>query len=117
MAADCQGLFTKHNLLAIPLAISIDIFLRSRQLFYRWALACLVIGSGLLILTILLQGTDFLYQITAPRGFDVKRLVSWLAEFGPGMAISLLLTVPWLVQAVKDQTTRILPLYLVISIV
>ena len=112
----CFGIFVKHNLMPIPIAISIDILLRSRKDFLKWFLACMAIGVGFLAMITIYLGHDFLYQLTALRGYDFGRIVTWPTRLGPALFITLLLTTPGLLQMTKRRFGRVIFLYLAISI-
>lgn len=59
--------FTKHNLVAIPLAISLDLALRSPRRLLLWLAACAGSALGFLVLTKLVAGGDFLGHLLSPR--------------------------------------------------
>jgi len=55
----CLGGFTKHNLIAVPAAVAIDLLLRSRKAFFTWAGAMVLFAGFLTGLTILIDGRYF----------------------------------------------------------
>jgi hypothetical protein len=66
------GGFTKHNLIAIPAAISFDILWNNRRVFWVW---CCFAGATLLALTglaYLIAGGDFLTELLAPRAIAIN---------------------------------------------
>jgi hypothetical protein len=111
----CLGIFTKHILLPVPIAISVDIILRSRKEFLKWIMECFVISSGLLIFTLMFLGHEFIYQLIAPRGFDINELIIWKDRVGIPLVTSILLTIPGLYHIINNDKT--IPMYLLFSIV
>ena len=61
------GGFCKHNLVAIPLAITIDLALRSPRRLVLWLAACAGLAVGFLGLTKLVAGGDFIGHLLSPR--------------------------------------------------
>jgi hypothetical protein len=66
----CSALFTKHLLVSVPVAITLDLFFRNRKAFWHFVLAGTVIFSLLLAATWLYWGdyfvTDFLALLNRP---------------------------------------------------
>lgn len=112
----CLALFTKHNLLPIPLAVFLDILQRSRREFFKWALVILVISGILLILITLALGSGFIDHMKASRGYDPQLIITWLTRLGPGLLIILVMTIPWLTTTVSNKQSRVIPFYLVFSL-
>lgn len=63
------ALFTKHNLAAIPLAITLDLAIRSPLRLPFWLATCASVAAGLLGLTQLIAGGAFLEHLLSPRVF------------------------------------------------
>lgn len=63
------GCFVKHNLLAIPLAITFDIAIRSPRRLLFWLGCCTGLTLGCLGLTYLVAGGDFIDHLLSPRIF------------------------------------------------
>jgi hypothetical protein len=61
--------FTKHNLPAIPIAITLDLALRSRRHLPFWLAACTGLAAILWGLTVLGAGGSFLAHVLQPRTF------------------------------------------------
>lgn len=61
------GGFTKHNLIALPVAISVDVLCHSRRLFLIWCCFLGTIVFALSGLTYVIAGGDFLHELLAPR--------------------------------------------------
>jgi hypothetical protein len=63
------GGFVKHNLVAIPLAITFDIALRSPRRLPFWIGCCAAFAAGAVGLTYLVAGGAFLDHLLSPRLF------------------------------------------------
>jgi hypothetical protein len=63
------GGFVKHNLVAIPLAITIDLAIRSPRRLPFWMGCCAGLGIGFLELTYLIGGGTFIDHLLSPRIF------------------------------------------------
>jgi hypothetical protein len=71
----CLGGFTKHNLLAFPAAVAIDLLFRSRRSFLTWA-GAMVLSAGLLTgATLLIDGRYFPLHLMGGGG---GRAYSWM---------------------------------------
>lgn len=64
----CLGGFTKHNLLALPFAVAIDLLLRSWRSFVTWASAMLVSAGLLTAATMLVDGRYFFTHLLGGGG-------------------------------------------------
>ena len=113
----CLGLFTKHSLLPVPIAITLDILINSRKDFFKWIAVCLAISGSFLALISITLGSELIYQVLAPRGFDPQNIIVWMSRLGFPMFINLLLTLPWLYYAGKNKINIIAPMYMLISII
>jgi hypothetical protein len=61
--------FTKHNLVAIPVAITLDLAIRSPRKLPFWLVACSCSAIALLGLTKLIAGGTFFEHLLSPRTF------------------------------------------------
>jgi hypothetical protein len=61
--------FTKHNLVAIPLAITLDLAIRSPRRLLFWLLCCTGLAAGFLGLTQIVAGGSFIDHLLSPRIF------------------------------------------------
>jgi hypothetical protein len=68
--------FTKHNLVAIPIAITLDLAIRSRRHLPFWLAACAGLAAIFWALTVLGAGGSFLAHVLQPRTF-----AWWSVEF------------------------------------
>jgi hypothetical protein len=63
------GAFVKHNVVAIPIAITLDIAIRSPRRLFLWLGCCAGLALGCLGFTYLLAGGTFLDHLLLPRIF------------------------------------------------
>jgi hypothetical protein len=64
------GGFVKHNLVAIPAAIALDLALRSPRRLLFWLGSCVGFAACFLVLTQLLAGGEFIGHVLSPRVYD-----------------------------------------------
>jgi hypothetical protein len=79
------GLFTKPHLVAIPLAITIDLAVRAPRRLPLWFGSCAAVTFSLFGLTQVVAGGDFLSHLFSPRVFTVYHayyhLMKYLLKF------------------------------------
>ncbi|MBV9816544.1 MAG: hypothetical protein JO229_12420 [Alphaproteobacteria bacterium] len=63
------GGFVKHNLVAIPAAVTLDLAIRAPRQLLFWMGCCTGFGGGFLALTQLVAGNDFIDHLLSPRIF------------------------------------------------
>ena len=63
------GGFIKHNLVAIPVAITLDLAIRSPRRLPFWLASCAGFATGFLGLTQIVAGGDFVDHLMSPRLF------------------------------------------------
>lgn len=73
----CLGGFTKPNLIAFPMAVAIDLLIRSRRSFVTWAGAMLVSAGLLALLTVLVDGRYFLNHLMGGGGRAYSYHQAW----------------------------------------
>ena len=61
------GGFVKHNLIAIPIAITLDLAIRSPRRLLFWIVSCAGFATGFLGLTQIVAGGDFIDHLLSPR--------------------------------------------------
>ncbi len=64
------GGFIKHNLVAIPAAIGLDLAIRSPRRLLFWLTSCVGFATGFLGLTQIVAGGDFVDHLLSPRIFS-----------------------------------------------
>lgn len=72
------SIFIKHNLIVLPLAISIDLFFSSKKLFVKWIFIFVSIGLFAMLLAQYLTGNHFLSSILSSREYSVAMLLQLL---------------------------------------
>jgi hypothetical protein len=111
------GLFVKHNVLSLPLAITLWLLIDDRKALIRWLVSAAAIGIAGLALCIALYGTAFLEQLVGSRttSFDV------LIRVGRDWGLQIL---PFLLAAVvgaflwrRGAHGRFVGIYLAVSLV
>jgi len=90
------GGLTKHNLIPLPLSMTVWLFLNDCRSFKRWILISLVLLSGLFISAYVFYGTDFFSALlNTPRRFVPYKLISmlryWMLPLTPLFGAALLL--------------------------
>jgi hypothetical protein len=110
------GGFTKHNLIAIPAAISFDILWNNRRVFWVW---CCFAGATLLALTgltYLVAGGDFLTELLAPRAIaiDIHRHAQ---KFAISFKLPLLIAIVFLVRSLPPGEAPLLRSWGIVSLV
>ena len=84
--------FTKHNLVAIPIAITLDLAIRSRGRLLFWLAACAGLAVGFWGLTVLGAGGSFLAHVLQPRAFAWGSVELHLLRFLAIFAAPIMLT-------------------------
>lgn len=114
------GLFTKHNLIALPLAIMIDVFLQSRKDFIRFTMYFTLIIILFIISVCLISGHDFLNQLfllESSRTFSLSRLVLKVNDFCKNMQLPLLAVVLLIIFASNRKNINIFLQYFLIAFI
>ena len=111
------ALFTKHNLIAVPAAISIDLLLRSRWDFLKWFLYLSLFIAAFTTLTFIFAGPGFIDQVIAGRYISIQKMFAQTRQFGTFALIPLLASIVWCAKAWKNRDERVLILWLFFSIV
>ena len=75
------GAFVKHNVVAIPLAITFDLAIRSPRRLPFWFACCAGLAAGCLGLTYLVAGGDFIDHLLSPRLFAWHGVRYHLAKY------------------------------------
>jgi 4-amino-4-deoxy-L-arabinose transferase-like glycosyltransferase len=107
------ALFTKHNLIAVPAAITIDLLFRSRRDFSKWILFVSIFVATFTILTFLFAGPGFFDQVFAGRYISIQKMLTQTRQFATFSLIPLVASIIW---CIKNPQYRILILWLFLSI-
>ncbi len=112
------GLFIKHILLPVPIAITADLLLCHRRSLFKWIGYFVLLLGSFTIITQMTCGADFLNQLSVGRGYSWERFVSVGRHFGIRLVAPLAIAIPWGVYAFfKEKRLRITSVYLLFSIV
>lgn len=111
------SLFTKHNLIAVPAAISIDLLFRSKRNFLQWILSVSIFTAVFAIVTIVVAGPGFIDQVIAGRYLSIQKMFAQARQFATFMLIPLLASIVWCVKAWRNSDERVLILWLFFSLV
>jgi len=79
----------KHNLINVPIAISLFIFFRHRHLFIYWTCLCCILLTLSLLVIFSLYGEHFLHSFISERSFSFYRLFARSELYLNGLAIPL----------------------------
>jgi hypothetical protein len=109
--------FTKHNLVAIPAAVTIDILINKRPRFALW---CGFAGGVLALfvgLTYLVAGGDFLNEILAPRVLSLAQMKYHPQKFAIAFKIPVLLAAIYLARTLPSYQGVLLRAYAAIALI
>ncbi len=109
--------YVKHNLVAIPLAITIDLALRSPRRLIFWVACCAGSGAALLGLTQLVAGGSFVDHLLSPRLFAWHGVHYHLMKYLRLFKYPLLTVVVFARQVFLTDRRLVLGIYGLISIV
>jgi hypothetical protein len=113
----CLAGFTKHNLVAFPLAMTLDLLFRSRRKFALWAATAGVTVSLFAALTLWVDGPYAIQHLLSPRRYLVSRTVFLLGIFLRLFLPALALSAVWCLSSIRRPMARFLGLALAISLV
>ena len=108
------ALFTKHNLIAVPAAISLDLLFRSRRDFLKWILLISIFIIVFAILMFVVAGPGFFDQVLAGRYISIQKMLTQTRQFATFSLIPLVASIIW---CIKNPQHRVLILWLLFSIV
>jgi Dolichyl-phosphate-mannose-protein mannosyltransferase len=89
------ALFTKHSLMALPLAVAVQLFLTNRKHLLTWLIAGAVVGFGLLAVTFLTGGPYFFTDLLLPRIHGWDLLMANVAFYLMFFQVPLVATLVW----------------------
>jgi hypothetical protein len=94
--------FIKHNIIAMPLAVTTWLYCHDRRTFWRWLRFCLGLLAAGLALCAGLYGRDFFTQLMLPREYSFLNI---LIDLGRMQAYVVPLVV-WILFAVQFRSDR-----------
>ena len=104
--AFCFAGFAKQTLLAFPMAVALDLILRSRKLFAVWAGSMLAFAAAFTVLSILVDGKYFLAHLTLHRAYSLR--YAWHHNVHLYLVMVeavLLVAIGWLICASRPRRT------------
>jgi hypothetical protein len=109
------GGFTKHNLIAIPIAITFDILWNNRRVFWVWCCFAAATLLALTGLTYLIAGGDFLNELLAPRviALDIDHHVK---KFAISFKLPLLIAIWFLTRSLPRGQAALLRSWGIVSL-
>jgi hypothetical protein len=107
------GLFIKHSIISLPLALSLDILFRSRKRFLVWLAFFVAAMAALALFGLLVGGRDFLAQLASPRRFFLEKLAIDSVRFAMKIVLPLFVLLPWLFQRLRSNPVRVVSKYFV----
>jgi hypothetical protein len=102
----CLAGFTKPNLIAFPLAVAIDLLIRSRRAFVTWAGVMLVSAGLLTALTVLVDGRYFLSHLMGGGGRAYSYHSAWsrFHHYVERFQCLLVIATAWSIRAFRSRT-------------
>jgi hypothetical protein len=87
------GGLAKHNLVALPLAVTIWLAVRDRTAFRRWVVGGTAFVGASLVLLLLVHGTGVLETVLSPRPYSLERVLAaswtWLSRIPALLVVGL----------------------------
>jgi hypothetical protein len=111
------GGFTKHNLIAIPVAISCDILWHDRRLFWIWCGLAAAALAALTGLTDLIAGGDFWHELLTPRVVSLHQMRYHPQKFAIAFKLPVLLSLVFLARPLPSSQAVLLRTYGLVSLV
>jgi len=111
----CVAGFTKHNLIAFPAAVGLDLLFRSRRSFFTWVGAMAVSGGLLTALTFAVDGRYFLLHLMGSGGRTYSYAAAWsqFHHFVEKFQPLLVIAIAWSILALRSR--RVLALAFAIT--
>lgn len=111
------GGLVKHNVLALPIAITVWLAFEDRKALMRWIVAAAAIAGGALLLCIGLFGPGFIEQVIGNgRTFTLDVLIRVARDWGPQLAPFVLAGIIGVWLSRREPMGRFVAIYLVVSL-
>lgn len=84
----------KHNIIALPIAVTLSLAIFDRKLLVRWLMAVILSLAVASLVLISLWGTDFIHSISTPRLASLGKaiaLITILRDMLPSLTVFILL--------------------------
>ncbi|MGA3373816.1 MAG: glycosyltransferase family 39 protein [Terracidiphilus sp.] len=105
----------KHNLIAAPLAVFLDLLTVSRVKAARFAVYGIVLLAASVFLNQWLGGPYFVAQLLTPRGYWISKMLDSSRILLP-LAVPLVLAGVWSVRQLRESKFRVVAIYFLISL-
>jgi hypothetical protein len=105
----------KHNLLAAPLAVALDLFLVSWSKALRFVLVGIVFLAATIAAGAIGNGPYFFSHIFSPRHFSIFRTLYFLKTYA-ALQIPLAASLAWSIWKLRDPKFRVISLYFLASL-
>jgi Dolichyl-phosphate-mannose-protein mannosyltransferase len=110
------GLFSKHNLLAFPLAVGIHLVLTGAwKPFAIWTATCAAAAAALLFITLHIDGPYLVANVTAPRPYSVADAFSLINRYRRTFQIPAAAALAWSCWNFANPSRNILVIALVLA--
>lgn len=110
------GIFIKHNLLAIPVVIALDLFLKSRKDALKFVSYLILVLASFTLITCLVEGRDFISNLKIGRIYNIERAKKATENLFRDIRIPLIASLPWVLYVLKNERLRIISIYLIFSL-
>jgi hypothetical protein len=94
-AAFVIGLFTKHSLLAFPIAVAIQLLITSKKRLIEWIATGAATAVLLLVLTFVVDGSHFFEHLALPREYSYAFFLSNTVWYLLMFQTAILLALAW----------------------
>lgn len=113
----CCGLFTKHNIIGLPIALAIWLALYDRAACRRFVIAGILGGIAGAAACLAVFGRDFLTSIGMPRPYAAIRVWRDAFKWTFPMQVPLAIAIFGSAQGVRDRHSVLFTLYILVSLV
>lgn len=109
------GLFIKHVLLPIPVAIALDTLLFSPKKFLKWSSFFALFLGSFTAITCVVDGASFLQQLSANRVYHWGRMWGMTRDLVGSLIVPLIFALPQSILLLQNKLTRVISIYFFIS--
>jgi hypothetical protein len=113
------GLYTKHNLITLPVAVILDLLLKDRKRFFEFNIYFAFIMISFLFAVYTFSGPDFVAQLLSmesSRGFSIAKVSYTITALGKNLQIPLICILPLVFFHLKKADFRIISLYTLVGL-
>lgn len=111
------GAFFKHNLIALPLALTIWLAISHRRLLLAWLTTGTAIAAFGLVVFTSLYGADFIWGLLTPRAWSVHRGINMFLAWVWPLQVPLVIAFIPLMRSLRDKTAIFIALFCVTAVV